>query len=222
MAPPLMVLLGVRQSVLRCSVFFCVTVLLLTACAEGRPSQGFIIPSLADAYIPLSKSELFIFERSGAAMAIAPNIAVTNAHNALLVPEDAVLGQSQDYDLLFFRTSNSSVAQMSVPRVGQSVIAYGQGTGGELREARGTITSLNEPVASRCDHCAVQFAIAFEADAGPGFSGGPVVDAGTGAVLGIVFGYRDDSRVSASRLMFAYDIALVAAELNHLLSRNGL
>jgi hypothetical protein len=44
-----------------------------------------------------------------------------------------------------------------------------------------------------------------------GFSGGPVVDASDGRILGIVFGYNDLH--DGSRLMYAYDMDRVGAEL---------
>ena len=50
----------------------------------------------------------------------------------------------------------------------------------------------------------------FEGDAGPGFSGGPVVD-GEGKLIGITFGYKDQG---AKRLIYAYDVARVLAELS--------
>ncbi len=154
-------------------------------------------------------------------MVVAPHIAVTNAHNANLVPEDTILAQSQDYDLLFFRTDKSFVPPTAMAEIGQMVIAYGQGAGGELREAKGSIRALNESVVSRCEECREQSAIVFGANAGPGFSGGPVIDAASGTVLAIVFGYRDDPSGKSSRLMFAYDMVLVMAEMGRLLSQDS-
>ena len=49
------------------------------------------------------------------------------------------------------------------------------------------------------------------APAGEGFSGGPVVDASDGRILGIVFGYNDMK--DGSRLMYAYDMDRIMAEL---------
>ena len=59
--------------------------------------------------------------------------------------------------------------------------------------------------------CGVQHAFTFEADAGPGFSGGPVVDATDGRLVGIVFGFQDEK--DGGRLMYAYDMDRVAKEL---------
>jgi S1-C subfamily serine protease len=50
----------------------------------------------------------------------------------------------------------------------------------------------------------------FTGNAGPGFSGGPVVD-GAGKLIGIVFGYKDQG---GKRLIYAYDMARVLAELS--------
>ena len=70
------------------------------------------------------------------------------------------------------------------------------------------------PVLPRCQGCGVQHAFAFTADAGRGFSGGPVVDAHTGRMVGIVFGFRDHAPGFHGRLMYAYDMRLVMAELS--------
>ena len=70
----------------------------------------------------------------------------------------------------------------------------------------------------RCDGCPVQYAFAFEAEGGKGFSGGPVVDARTGRLVGIVFGFRDglDDKTPSQRLMYAYDMDLVFGALGRL------
>ena len=218
---PTVVLFCVRNTVLRNLTYVnCVAVFLL-ACASGQPSDGFVNPLLNDVYVPLSRNSNIFLVRSGAATVVAPHIAVTNAHNSELIAPEEVLAQSQEYDLLFFRTDYSKSPATAAPRIGQDVIAYGQGNGGDLREANGVIRALDEAVASRCEECREQSAIVFDADAGPGFSGGPVVDAVTGSVLAIVFGYRDDPTAASSRLMFAYDIALVRAEMDRLLSRDS-
>jgi hypothetical protein len=186
----------------------------LMACSTGFPSKGFVDPRLMSAYIPLSQSYDVIFSRWGAALTIAPNIAVTNDHNLNIIPPERLLARSRDYDLLFFRTDSPVAPLTAEPRVGDTVIAYGQGSTHDLREAAGQVVALDEYVEPRCPDCPAQRALVFSADAGGGFSGGPVVDAKTGAVLGVTFGYLDSRN---GRRMYAYDIDLVMAEMHRLL-----
>jgi hypothetical protein len=147
---------------------------------------------------------------------VAPHIAVTNAHNANLLPPDAILAQS-DYDLLFFRTEKLTPPLFAKPSLGEAVIAYGDGASGGLREAPGTVRALHDPVMPRCRGCRVQQSFAFEADGGPGFSGGPLVDAKTGVVVGIVFGYCDGEDMCGAKRMFAFDMDVVMGEMHRLL-----
>jgi hypothetical protein len=91
-----------------------------------------------------------------------------------------------------------------------------EGAADDLREAKGTVRALDGFVAPRCGECRAQRALVFDADAGGGFSGGPVADARTGAVLGITFGYLD-GKGDEGRRMYAYDIDLVRAEMRYLL-----
>jgi CBS domain-containing protein len=186
----------------------------VTACAEsaGQPSGGFIDPSLTAAYLPLYGKTHVIMDARGAATVVAPEIAATNAHNANIVPDSDVIGVSRDYDLLFFRTGRGPAPPVARPWIGEMVIAYGQGAHGELREARGIVRSLSAPVVARCPDCPVQEVLTFEANAGEGFSGGPVVDATNGRLVGIVFGFNDMK--DGSRLMYAYDMARVMAEFS--------
>ncbi|MBL6939904.1 MAG: trypsin-like peptidase domain-containing protein [Alphaproteobacteria bacterium] len=149
-------------------------------------------------------------EGRGAAFVVAPGIAVTNAHNADLVGGAPLVGVSRNYDLLFFRVTGSIVPPAAEPRASELVVAYGQGAHGELRMARGIVRDVNAPVEARCGTCLVQSAFTFEGNAGPGFSGGPVVDAATGSIVGITFGYLDPN---GRRLMYAYPISRVRQEL---------
>jgi S1-C subfamily serine protease len=142
---------------------------------------------------------------------IGNGLAVTNAHNANLVDNDSVIASSVDYDLLFFRSAAGAPLATARPWTAEEVIAYGQGTDGSLRMARGRVTALDAPVLPLCPTCATQHAFTFEADAGPGFSGGPVVDATDGRLLGIVFGFQDEK--GGGRLMYAYDMDRVMKEL---------
>jgi len=52
----------------------------------------------------------------------------------------------------------------------------------------------------------------FAGDAGPGFSGGPVLDH-SGQLIGITFGYRQDG---SNRLIYAYPMSRVRAEFSAL------
>jgi S1-C subfamily serine protease len=137
-------------------------------------------------------------------------VAVTNAHNAEIIGQAPVLGVSRNYDLLYFHVEAGQAVPTSAPTPGEAVVAYGQGASGELREAHGTVRLLNVPVAARCDTCAVQTAFTFEGEAGPGFSGGPVVDAVTGNLVGITFGFLDPQ---GRRTMYAYPMSRVRNEL---------
>jgi hypothetical protein len=179
--------------------------------SSGERAGGFARPEIAAAYLPLEAQRYLVLQGHGAAMVIRPGIAVTNAHNAPLVAPDTVVGVSPGYDLMFFRVSGGRPLATAVPSLGEHVTAYGQGSDGSLRVAEGTIRWLDAPVEARCPSCPVQHPFAFEGDAGAGFSGGPVVDAASGALLGIVFGYNDEE--GSGRLIYAYDMARVNAEL---------
>ena len=143
----------------------------------------------------------------GAAVVIAPGIAVTNAHNANLLDPKSVIGVRRDYDLLFFRTPKAASPSTAMPIIGQSVTAYGQGGNRELRVAHGVVREIKD-----CSGCAAPAYFVFAGNAGPGFSGGPVLD-GSGRLVGITFGYKDEGR---QRLIYAYDMSRVQAELSAL------
>ena len=187
----------------------------LCACAQsaGEATDSFIDPALAGAYVPLEGAAYLVMEGHGAGVVVAPHVAVTNAHNINLVNRKTVIQSSTNYDLLYFRTDKTYVPATDVPHVTERVLAYGQGTEGELRMAQGVVKWLNAEVVARCPACPVQQAFIFEANAGPGFSGGPVVDATSGKLLGIVFGFRDDDKDGIEKQMYAYDMSRVTAEL---------
>lgn len=163
--------------------------------------------------MPLHAPAYLVLELRGAGVVIAPGIAVTNAHNARLVDASALIGQSQDYDLLFFRAPGRKPPSFASLHEGEAVVAYGQGADDDLRVAHGVVRGLRVPIPRDCRGCAPQIAFAFQADAGHGFSGGPVVDAKTGALLGIVFGFRESDEAKKERIIYAYDMAHVMAEL---------
>jgi hypothetical protein len=165
----------------------------------GTAANGFFMPQISDAYIPLHHGNIFVGDGNAAAVVIAPGVAVTNAHNANIVDEASVIGGPRDYDLLYFHTAKTATLPTGMPTDGEAVIAYGQGADGSLRVSRGVI------------HKFWPAAFGYVSDAGPGFSGGPVVDAKTGTLVGITYGYLDNAD-PRGRLMVAYDMAFVASE----------
>lgn len=191
--------------------------LTLAACSSfetaGEPADGFVTPALRDAYLPLHASAYVVLEERGAGVIIAPGIAVTNAHNSDLIDKKSVIGISRNFDLMFFRVAAGTPSLIMAPHIGQDVLAYGQGADNELRVAHGVIRGTDVEMPPNCDGCEPANAIAFEADAGHGFSGGPLVDAKTGALLGIVFGFRKSDEAQKERIMYAYNMAHVMAEL---------
>ena len=186
----------------------------LVACTSyGEPSKGFIDPLLMQVYIPLYHDNGFS-HRAAAATMVAPNIAVTNDHNLDFIPAAHVLVRSHDYDLLFFRTDVSLMPVIGRPHVGDEAIAYGQGADQSLREASGKVLGFDPAVPVDASKRPPQPAFVYAAKGGPGFSGGPVVDAKTGAILGVTFAYWD---AKDGTYMYAYDIGLVMAEMHRLL-----
>jgi hypothetical protein len=184
--------------------------LIVCGCAgsSGQPATAIAQPDIAAAYLPLhARVHLGIDTADGAAMVIAPGIAVTNAHNANMLEAKNIIGMRRDYDLLFFRTAQSAAPQTAMPVIGEGVTAYGQGGDRELRVAHGLVKEIKQ-----CPGCTAPAYFVFAGDAGPGFSGGPVLD-GSGRLVGITFGYKDESR---QRLIYAYDMSRVRAEFSAL------
>jgi hypothetical protein len=166
----------------------------------GAPASGFDFPQIAQSYIPLHKRDWMLATHDGASVVIAPGIAVTNAHNAGMIDPSLIIGRVEGYDLLYYRTPGTATLRIAVPEDGQRVSAYGQDSEGKLRVSRGVVRQFWPA------------AFGYVSDAGPGFSGGPVVDAETGALLGITYGYKGDPDAK-SRLMVAYTMAFVMNQL---------
>ncbi|MBS0274798.1 MAG: hypothetical protein JSR55_10440 [Proteobacteria bacterium] len=156
--------------------------------------------------MPLHSRDWMLGTHDGASVVIAPGIAVTNAHNANMLDPKSVIGVVDGYDLLYFRTSRMAALPAATPSQGEEVIAYGQGSDGKLRVSRGVIRQFWPA------------AFGFVSDAGPGFSGGPVVDAQTGALLGITYGYKGGES-APDRLMLAYNMTFVMDRLAAIQSR---
>jgi hypothetical protein len=186
----------------------------LAACtgSSGAPATAIAQPAIAAAYLPLhARTHLGIDSADGAAVVIAPGIAVTNAHNANLLDSRSLIGTARDYDLLYFRTPRDAAPATAAPVVGEAVTAYGQGEDAELRVAHGVVRQIKT-----CVGCTAPNWFTFAGDAGPGFSGGPVLDA-SGRLVGITFGYKDTGGSKDSgpeRLIYAYDMARVLAEFS--------
>lgn len=197
---------------------------LLSGCAlPGRESSAFVTQQIEAAYIPLYKLN-FAGGQQAAAVAIAPHLAVTNDHNYGLIPKEEILARSRDFDLLFFRTDRNFAPPIASPRIGEEVVAYGQhGRFGrtERREADGIIRELDFGLPAHCTDCAPQKAISYDADAGTGFSGGPVVDAKSGALVGVTVAFADGKGERGGRRMYAFNIDLVIAEMHRLLDEKA-
>ena len=175
------------------------------AASSGAPATAIAQPDIAAAYLPLhARLHLGLDTADGAAVVIAPGIAVTNAHNADLLEPGSVIATRQNYDLLFFRTPKSAAPPTAEPVIGEGVTAYGQGGDRELRVAHGLVREIKQ-----CPGCTAPAYFIFAGNAGPGFSGGPVLD-GEGRLVGITFGYKDEGH---QRLIYAYDMDRVRAEL---------
>jgi hypothetical protein len=195
-----------------------------TAVPSGRPARHFRTPAVAAAYIPLQHALYLLWRGEGAATVIAPGIAATAGHNANLIPARRVIGRSRRFDLMYFRTSRRQVPPIGEPRFGEAVIAYGQGLSRtDLRQARGLVRYTQAPVLPRCKGCPVQQAFVYAAEGGRGFSGGPVVAAASGKVVGITFGFRNglDDRHPKARLMYAYSMQRVLRELARVQARRA-
>jgi S1-C subfamily serine protease len=188
--------------------------LALCGCAtsSGEPAAGFASAEIARAYVPLKHSLVPFGHETGASVIVADGIAVTNAHNYEMIDPKRYIARVPGYDLIFYR-ADGAAPPVSGPHDGERVRAYGQGVDDELRDASGSIVTLHTtlPPTPDCAQCEAQQAFIYEAPAGPGFSGGPVVDAHTGALVGITFAYDDDK--DGKRIMYAYDVNVVLKEL---------
>lgn len=185
-----------------------VLALLSAGCAHssGAPATAIAEPEIAAAYLPLyARVHLGLDSAVGAAVVIAPGIAVTNDHNDNLVAPRTVLGFGSSSDLMFFRTARHTPPSFAPPVLGETVTAYGQGADRELRVAHGVICHIERAPGQQDSPYFI-----FAGNAGPGFSGGPILNA-QGRLVGITFAYLD--RPGGRRLIFAYDTKRVMAEL---------
>lgn len=205
---------------MRRALFSIALTLALAGCVtlNGDTSNGFVNDDIARAFIRIDGARLLIEPVTASAFVVAPGIAVTNAHVVPYLGTRSVIGVSRDYDLAFFRVDARVAPSWGSPSVGEEVVTYGYQRDSVLkasmRSAHGVIGQLAAPVVALCGACPVQQAITFESNGGRGFSGGPVVDAASGRVVGVTFGYDD---ATGHRLMYAYPIDLVRSELTRIL-----
>jgi hypothetical protein len=196
------------DSLSRCLALSLVLALAGCATASGVPTSQISEPGIAAAYLPLSgRIHLGLDRAAGAAVMVNPGIAVTNAHNANLLDPHSVIGTAVQSDLMFFHAAGGMPPATAAPLAGETVTAYGQDLSGKLRLAHGVVRQI----VTIPGYDASPYFI-FSGDAGPGFSGGPVVDA-SGKLVGITFGYKDEA---GQRLIYAYDVARVLAELSRI------
>ena len=173
--------------------------------SSGDPAGRITQANIARAYLPLHASvHLGLDSLNAASVVVAPGIAATNGHNANLVDSQNVIGAVRDYDLLFFRTARGTPPAQGPVVAGEAVTAYGQGADRDLRIAYGVVREIHI-----CPGCGISAYFTFAGNAGPGFSGGPVLDK-EGRLIGITFGYKDTSR---ERLIYAYGMDRVLLEL---------
>lgn len=190
-----------------------VLTLALSGCVtkSGVPLSGALAPDIAYAYIPLKQPSALFPESDAGAVALGGGVAVTVAHAVQMAPASALIGVAPDYDLAFFHTDRDKAAlSEGEPRLGAKVVSYAHYED-TLYHAEGVVTALAARVKARCETCAEQTAFAFEGNAGPGYSGGPVIDAESGKLVGILFGYIDQP--DGKRMLYAYSMSRVREEL---------
>ncbi len=198
-----------------------VLALLLAGCAgrSGEPVEGPLGRDIAYGYIPLKRPVLFVTESDAGAVVLGGGVAVTADHARRMVDPAAVIGSSTNYDLMFFRTDRTAPAfATGEPKPGQRVVSYAHYEDATYR-AEGVVTGIDLPVEERCPTCSVQYAFAFQGNAGPGYSGGPVLDAQSGKLVGIVGGYVDNP--DRTRTIYAYPMQRVWDELRKIRQGRG-
>jgi hypothetical protein len=174
--------------------------------------------TLAGAYIPVRDNIFAVVTGNGMGVAFADGVAVTTAANAGALAAGMVVGKSDEFGLLFFPSQKYlTEAPMAESYAGEKVTAYGQGAGIALRMLDGTV------IAPECSFvpgitisgCSAKTTFMFEGDASAGFVGGPVIDAKTGRLVGIVSAY---AQVGGRHLVYATRVSVIRAELDKIIS----
>jgi hypothetical protein len=186
---------------------------LLAGCAgqTGIPVTGPLGGDLDYAYLPLKGTEYLLMDTNAGGVVLGGGVAVTAAHSAHMVYEKNLIGVSTEYDLAFFRTDKSEKKlETGEPQLGEQIVSYAH-DGEQTLRAEGVVTQLDVPVKPRCETCTPAITFIFEGNAGPGFSGGPVLDAKSGKLVGIVFGYLNGE--NGKNAVYAYSMKRVMEEL---------
>lgn len=177
---------------------------------QGEPPTSFIATRFD---LPL------LIDVAASATVISPGVGATAGHAAGY----AMVGESThapgNWDLAFFKTGEGPPLLAGTPHQGEHVTAYGNSVVAGARQASGTIIvdvagqcagtpdqgDQRGPVAAYChSHGYGQVkGFAFDADIGPGFSGGPVLN-DKGQWIGITVGYVDLNVGPGGRYAFAY------------------
>lgn len=204
---------------------------------------------LNDNYVSLISGVPTLYVVMASAVIVAPGIAVTNGH--VLDAADSYSGHTASGKMFTVgvvgRSDRMDLVVLKVPGEVGRPFAWGRPRMAERVWAMGTTNAMHEPVAAgrvvavdgwaceklaaasdrrqgpaRCDS-PVFHGIMYEAEGGPGYSGGPLVNS-EGRLLGITQGtyfevLDDDGRPAEDkpRKMFAYHIIDVLAEARRLI-----
>lgn len=194
---------------------------------------------LNDNYLALVTGLPGLFGGTGSAVVIEPGLAVTNAHVVKAGPFHAYAAKGEVAAMVLALSRRLDLALLRVPEDLGEAIALGQACKGDAVWAMGTTTGRIPPtVAGRVENPdahafveatrdAVWGGLMYAAGAGPGYSGGPVVDGG-GRLVGITEGVfthffdgLGEARLARDPMMFAYRSQDVLDEVDRLLGRPG-
>lgn len=205
---------------------------------------------LEDNYISLVSGLPGLNSVMASAVVVAPGIAVTNAHVLKVADQysgHSASGESFTVDPVAI-SDRMDLAVLKVPAQVGKPFSWARPRGSDQVWAMGTTNMMNSPVAvgrvvsadgwaceklaeetaarrgpDRCESPVIRGVI-YEADAGPGYSGGPLVNA-EGRLIGLTQGtfyevVDNEGRPvrDAPRTMFAYDIEDVLVEVRRLLT----
>ena len=143
---------------------------------------------------------------------ILVRLADGSEHPAMVAGRDA----GSDLALLRISTQAISVAETAkeAPRVGQIVLALGRPTPGGTQASLGVISSIGGPIRTWRGGLLEKY-LATDATPYPGFSGGPLVDAG-GSVLGINTSGLARGTSLAIPIELAWQVAGMLAKHGHI------